>query len=293
MILKINKSLILLFLIKFLFPGFSYGQNQSHSMFKNTTGFLKHEKLSVIGNIGLSTYYGDLCDKFSCAQFRPNFGLGAIWRFNKHFASKIEANYVKLYSKDVYPDRNLNFRSGNFEVYAAGIYEYFPYTKHFRKRKLVEPYLFAGIGFVTYNPKGMNDNGEWIALRPLRTEGQATEYSSVALIIPLGAGITIKYSKHLSFMLEGGYRITTTDYLDDVSSFNYENLDNLPSPEAKELALKSPDGTTYKEKYLSQQRGNPTKNDGYFVLNAKVKYTLGAKHNHFRGKHPLLKPHHK
>lgn len=297
-----NLQIVSLILCLFMGMGKSFSQNSGASKFKNTTGFLKHEKLSLLGSIGFSTYYGDLCDKFSCMTPRPNGGIGVLYRFTNHISGKAEANYFRLKSADVYEERNLNFRSGNFEVSAQGVYEIFPYTKHFRKRKPFAPYLFAGVGLAWFSPKGENKAGEWVDLRPLKTEGQATPYSNITAIIPYGIGITIKYTKHISFVLEGGYRMTFTDYLDDVSSYRYADQSTL-SAEAQELALKAPEGSQYRQSYLvyneqgevlyTQQRGNPKKNDGYFVFQAKLRYVLGSKHNNFRGKHPLLKPTHK
>ncbi|HEX8547570.1 MAG TPA: hypothetical protein VF691_11450 [Cytophagaceae bacterium] len=296
-----GKNLRIISLIIFLLLGMgkSFSQNSGAGKMKNTTGFLKHEKLSILGGIGFSTYYGDLCDKFSCMTPRFNGGIGLLYRITNHISAKTEINYFRLKSTDVYEERNLNFRSGNVEWALEGVYDIFPYTKHFRKRKPFAPYLFLGVGFAMFNPKGENKDGEWVNLRPLRTEGQSTPYSNLTPTIPYGIGVTFKYTKQISFVAEGGYRMTFTDYIDDVSSYGYADQTKL-TPEAQELALKAPEGSQYRNSYIlygengevigRQQRGNPKKNDGYFVFQAKIRYVIGAKHNNFRGKHPLLKP---
>jgi hypothetical protein len=258
---------------------------------RTSKNYLKHEKLTLLANLGLTTYYGDLCDKFECMQFRPSLGIGATYRFTNHLSNKTEINYYRIYSKDVHEVRNLNFRSGNMEFYTSAMFDLFAYTKHWRKRKFIAPYVFLGLGITYFNPKGYDENtGTWVALRPLHTEGKS--YSPIAVIIPYGGGCNIRWQRDKSFILEIAYRKTFTDYLDDVSSKNYKSTDDFTDPIAAELSLKSKD-PIYRDSYLTQQRGNPVKKDGYFIVNVKFRYVLGAKHSHFKGKHPLLKPHHK
>ncbi len=261
-------------------------------------GFTKHEKLQYTVGMGISSYYGDLCDKYDCMQFRPNFGIGAIYRLMPNISARVDFAYYRLYSKDVYEQRNLNFRSGNVEGYAALQYDLYSYSKHYRKRKKIQPYVFVGIGATYFNPKGQDPKtGEWVALRPLKTEGQATPYSPIALIVPYGGGIRYKWKPKYDFIFEIGYRKTFTDNLDDVSSKEYPDRASFTDPVAARLSSMKAQGegtqNSYYEDYDKQQRGNPTKKDGYFILQVKVRYIVGAKNVVFKGKHPLLKPHHK
>jgi hypothetical protein len=228
--------------------------------------------------------------------FRPNLGIGFIYRFTNHISNKTELNYYRLHATDVYKERNLNFRSGNFEFYTSAMFDLFPYTKHFPKRKRIAPYVFLGVGLTYFNPKGQDPNtGQWVALRPLQTEGHA--YGSVSLIIPYGVGVKIKFHRNYDFMLEGGYRKTFTDYLDDVSHFSYLDLSTFSNAEAATMSMKAVDvpgdPNSYKNTYLLQQRGNPKKLDGYFLFSVKFRYIIGGAKGSFKGKHPLLQPHHK
>lgn len=281
-------------IILFLLVCFSSSVNAQKSKFFSKKKLLKNEKLSLTGSLGLSTYYGDLCDKFECMKFRPNLGIGFIFRLSPHISNKTELNYYRLYATDYYPERNLNFRSGNVELYTSAMYDLFPFSKHYRKRKLINPYVFLGLGFTYYNPHGTDSTGKWVALRPLETEGQ--HYSSLAFIIPFGGGVRVKFKRNMDIMVELGYRKTFTDHLDDVSQFHYTNKAEITDPLAQQMSMKAIDnlsnGYSYRDTYLSQQRGNPKKNDGYFLLSVKVRYILGVKNVHFKGKHPLLKPHH-
>ena len=87
-------------------------------------------------------------------------------------------------------------------------------------------------------------------------------YSRVTGILPFGVGVRIKYIRGFDFIAEGGYRKTFTDYLDNVSSKTYTKFpDN-----AMKQYLSSPNGN-----YV--QRGDPKKQDGYFIFQVKVVYT--------------------
>lgn len=259
-------------------------------------GFTKHEKLQYTAGLGLTSYYGDLCDKFDCMQFRPNFGLGVIYRLFPNISARVDVAYYRLYSKDVYDYRNLNFRSGNIEASIGGQYDLYAYSRHYRKRKRFQPYIYASIGATYFNPKGEDPfTTEWVSLRELKTEGQATPYSPIAIIVPYGGGIRYKFKPKYDFIFELGYRKTFTDYLDDVSGPMYAKLESFSDPLAARMSMKAVDEgeSSYSSTYTSQIRGNNTKKDGYFLFQVKVRYIVGAKKVVFKGKHPLLKPHHK
>ena len=110
-------------------------------------------------------------------------------------------------------------------------------------------YLLGGVGFFHFNPTAYNnftyntsvyansnftpiEDNERINLRELHTEGQGMPgdpagfdpgetYKPIALCIPLGFGITKAFNGNTGIKLEAGFRYTTTDYLDDVSTFYY------------------------------------------------------------------------
>ncbi|MFN3405110.1 MAG: DUF6089 family protein [Cytophagaceae bacterium] len=249
--------------------------------FAKANKWIMEERIGITGGIGTSTYYGDLCDKFHCMKFRPNLGVGVVFRFKPNWYGKFDLNYFRLYSNDYWKNRNLNFRSGNVEMYMAAMYEHFPYIKHFNRRKQYSPYVFLGFGVAFYNPHG-ELNGKWHKLRPLKTEGK--HYSSATPIIPFGVGLRIKHTKNLEFVAEAGYRITFTDYLDDVSSKEFKDPATFDNPTAAALSDKSPGTGEFK----APQRGNPDKNDGYFIFQVKARYTFSTNIAHFKGRHPKI-----
>ena len=72
-------------------------------------------------------------------------------------------------------ERNLNFRSEIWEAYAAAEFNFFEFEPGTKLNHT--PYINAGFGIFSFNPEA-NYNGDWIALRPLRTEGQGTSLGS-------------------------------------------------------------------------------------------------------------------
>jgi hypothetical protein len=103
----------------------------------------------------------------------------------------------------------------------------------------------------------------------LKTEGVA--YSRFQPVIPYGLGVKLKAGPFLNFCIEGGYRSTFTDYLDDVSTVHpdktgWDQTRIELSDRRPELGLE-PAG-------VGARRGNPSTNDGYFLMNLKVEYYL-------------------
>jgi hypothetical protein len=292
---NIKFSLFLGFLMLAVFvcqaqaPRTYHGRTQSgFGFFSNIGHKLKHNAMmkghdsgagleSYYVNVGTTTYYGDLCDHFDCMVFRPNFGIGYAYRWDRNLSIRAEANYYRLYSNDYYAYRNFSFRSGNVELYAAAVYDLIAFHQRFKKRKLITPYVFAGIGLTRFNPKAQFE-GKWYALEPLHTEGNS--YSRITGMIPFGLGIKIKSGKGFDYYLEAGYRKTFTDRLDDVSSHNFQPIGSFSDPVAAGLSNRTvepnavannPDGKIG-DNYRGY-RGNPHKKDGYFIFQAKVVYT--------------------
>jgi hypothetical protein len=246
-------------------PGISY----IHSKLKKSSQLKAYDSGAGLEsfnfNLGLSTYYGDLCDQYSCMIFRPNFGISYMYRWSRRVSFRAEANYYRLSSKDVYKSRDFSFRSGNVEFYVGSIYDILPFSKRFKKRKFLTPYVFAGVGVTYFNPRAQF-KGKWYALEPLHTEGDS--YSRFTAIIPFGLGIRIKAGKGFDIMLESGYRKTFTDRLDDVSSHQFQPIASFSNPIAASLSNKTAQGDKYKG-----YRGNPNRLDGYFIFQVKISYT--------------------
>ena len=109
------------------------------------------------------------------------------------------------------------------------------------------------------------------ALQPLETEG--VKYSRTQPVIPVGLGVRVKLDPFFNILLEGGYRFTFTDYLDDVSIHRYPDPATLKSDLSRALSDRRSE-IGYDLPYNKGVRGNPKENDGYFLLNATLQYYL-------------------
>lgn len=238
---------------------------------------------------GTSTYFGDLKDPGDYFDAKPSLNIGLQYFFNPRISARTEVTWFRLLGDDNDANaegrvvRNLSFRSDNFEFNVVGIINALPNGARFYQRPQFNPYGFVGIGFLYFNPKGVvpatdwNGNelqkaGDYIALQPLQTEG--VNYSRLSIVVPFGMGVKYKASPFINVSIEGGYRLTFTDYLDDVSTV-YQLHSSIEDPLVQAMADKRheinlpPLGLE-----PDHIRGNPSNNDGYFLFNIKVEYYL-------------------
>ncbi len=194
--------------------------------------------------------------------------------------------------------RNLHFRSPVREAsLIIAIHPFdFTYSEVIWKRKL-SPYLVFGVGVFNFNPMGWYQNpsgpNRWVALQPLKTEGQgmsiypnSKEYSLRALNLQAGAGIKYQISSTFSLSLEILNRRTNTDYLDDVSGRYIDNdafdaffgIGTIKSEIAKQMANNPAfkNGGQYVTGFLpGSLRGSPASKDYYYISSLRIGYRLG------------------
>jgi hypothetical protein len=112
--------------------------------------------------------------------------------------------------------------------------------------------------------------GNTIALQPLKTE--LVSYSRVTPVIPVGLGLRFKLGPFSNLSIEGGFRKTFTDYLDDVSTIHYDPS-KFSDPLAAALSDRGPEvGVAVKKE--GAIRGNPNAMDAYILYSAKFEYYL-------------------
>src|SRR5690606_9409794 len=92
------------------------------------------------------------------------------------------------------------------------------------------------------------------------------------LIIPFGLGIKIKAGPFFNLVMEGGYRKTFTDYLDDVSTV-HPDKSAWTDPIRIALSDRGPE-VDAAPRAPGSVRGNPDTKDGYFLMNFKIEYYL-------------------
>jgi len=230
---------------------------------------------------GTSTYLGELQNPGDYFDAKPNLNVGLQYFLSKRISARAEITWFQLSGTDAKAnddrrERNLSFQSNNYELNFAGLVSLFPNGQRFYQRTFFNVYGFAGVGAMFMNPKAVF-NGEKIALQPLQTEG--VSYSRFQPVIPLGLGLRIKQGPFFNINIEGGYRMTFTDYLDDISVRRYVDPTTLSSDLARSLADRRVEyftsiGETFTPTPNVGVRGNPEKKDGYFILNVKLEYYL-------------------
>ena len=202
---------------------------------------------------------------------KPGLGISGMYRVGPQSTLRGSFMWARLKADDYRSDilgensryryvRNLHFRNDIKELSFEYIFDLTAHQRTFISRPELVPYLFAGLAVFHHNPKAKvpeadayhyeignaqpitkNDTryagvspGEWIALKPLGTEGQYVQgsgvdpYSNWQIAVPFGAGVRYRASRYLDLSFEIAYRQTFTDYLDDVSGL-YVNPEEFGS----------------------------------------------------------------
>jgi len=223
--------------------------------------------------LGASQYFGDLNQSYGFKTVTPAAGIYMRKHMNPYIALKFVANYTQVsyddkYNSDPYEKaRNLNFASDIVEVACQAEFNFFKFITGDPYYRWT-PFVTLGAGLFYYNPYTYLD-GEKYFLRPLGTEGQNAGYTKrtyypVAGCFPIGMGIKYWLKGGVNLTLEVADRLTTTDYLDDVSS-TYVGANNFTagSP-AQQLQNRTTDPNSDLNT-PGKQRGNTGSKDQYIM----------------------------
>ncbi len=233
----------------------------------------------------------------------------ARYRIMSNISLKAEGGMIRLQGNDNTAiilgrsNRNLNFRNDLYNLELTA--EYFFYENNdigssYRSRNALRCYLFAGLGGIYHNPKG-NLNGKWIDLRQLKTEGQATPYRNINLVIPFGVGTYYTINKRHRIGWEFNWRWTFTDYLDDISG-NYPTNEQAAANTSSDFQKwntiwqetfpgydKSPGATDNDPASFNfgngNKRGDPKHKDQYFTSSFYYSYVLRGKSSFYKSKY--------
>lgn len=237
------------------------------------------QQRNVIASFGTgsSTYYGELANPGAVINYQPNINIGLQYFLHPRVSIRTELNWFILQGSDANANdigrrvRNLSFKDNCFELSATGALSLYSNGNRHYRRPGINVYGFAGIGLLYFNPT-TEYKGKTYSLEPLHTEGVA--YSLLTPVIPFGLGARLKLGPNTNLVIEGGFRKTFTDYLDDVST-KYIDNNSFTDPIAKALADRrqeyDPSLTLAKS---GSKRGNPDAYDSYFLLNTKIEYYL-------------------
>jgi len=232
--------------------------------------------------LGGSLFKGDIGvhrSEYIINNAKPTFGFQFKRNFNHHFGVSFNVNKGELYSADRYSNdvfelaRNLNFRSKITELNLLLEFNFRPYMSRDPEHN-TSPFIFAGITKFFFNPQGQYNDGTWYDLRPIGTEGQGSDfypnknlYELNGLAIPFGFGYKINVYEFLTLNLNISWRITFTDYLDDVSN-TYIDLSRLDEINAE---LSDQSNNKFRPGF---QRGNPHNNDKYGFVGINILYSI-------------------
>jgi hypothetical protein len=269
----------------------------------------------VYAGVGITNFLGDLgganqigtnfAKDLDIEASRPVLTIGGKYFYHPRIAQRLSLSYGWLRGDDKWTSeparesRNLNFRTPIFEVNTG--FEIYLLTESAPKNRYVlsrartkgqNPvgiYLFGGVGGFYFNPKGQDLNtGEWVALQPLRTEGQGwvstrSPYRRFQLCVPMGLGFTFRLAPEWRLGLDLGLRKTFTDYVDDVSTQYVDpavfSLNGSSDPVSAEYfgsgkytgQISGPGAGNV----AGQQRGDPKDRDAYMFLTINVQYRFG------------------
>lgn len=240
--------------------------------------FGNNRKYIASFGLGTSSYFGELKNPGDYLDTRPTINLGLQFFANERISLRGELIYFSLKGTDALADdqarvnRNLSFTSNNFELSATGAFNIFPLLgSRYYQRPNINFYGFGGVGLMFMNPSATLD-GKKHALQPLRTE--EVRYSRFQPVIPYGFGVRIKASPLLNVVVESGWRVTFTDYMDDVSTV-HPDKSGWTDPIRIALSDRRVEGNPeLAPASVGAKRGNPEKNDNYYLLTLKVEYYL-------------------
>jgi hypothetical protein len=269
---RFNHKVKLLFIVAFVFS-FSTKAQQ----------FRPNTEIGVL--LGTSYYLGDL----NTTHFnQPSPAAGLIIRKNidKRFAYKAELLYLNIKSDErnsedtIAKNRGLHFRSPIYELSGQVEFNFLPFQPG-NPLYTWTPYIYTGISLFHFNPQAENENGSWVDLQELGTEGQGTtsfpdkeKYSLIQYAIAMGGGFKIAVNPSFNIILEYGVRKTFTDYLDDVSTIFVGGSEN-PYPtemiqNADAISLSDPN----RNHQFGEERGNPNKKDWYSFAGITLSFIL-------------------
>tara|TARA_B100000809_G_scaffold225968_1_gene237276 strand:+ start:3580 stop:4431 length:852 start_codon:yes stop_codon:yes gene_type:complete len=220
------------------------------------------------------------------------------YKLSQKFAIKGSLNYIRLAGDDLKSDnpgrtaRNLNFKNDMFEFLGTG--EFYVYQVNDvggtgRYNTDFNLYIFGGAGVFYSSPKGQRTDGEWVSLRPLKTEG--VSYSSINLAIPLGVGFYYTLQRKYRLGLEIGWRTTFTDYIDDISTNYINDPDGISNKTNQELldeinsTIAEEDGNVSLRNFtVGSKRGNPDNNDSYMTATVNFSWAIRGKSKFYKSR---------
>ena len=248
-------------------------------------------------SVGAMNYVGDLNGQRIDGRLNVAAGLVGRYNLDDRWAVSLGVNYGRLEggNPDVIRTRNLSFRSHLLEGALRIEFNFVPFgTSPYVYR--TTPYLFVGMGIFHFNPKAhytdpVDGSSRWVELQPLHTEGQGSDqypdrdpYSLLQLSIPFGFGFKMALTSDIVLAVEYGFRMTWTDYLDDVSTTYVSEALLGPGSMAASMADRSTEIEGGQPNPAGGQRGDDSLNDAFAYINLSVTFNMEMLFGWIRGK---------
>jgi hypothetical protein len=242
--------------------------------------------------VGAAHYFGDLNTRAALNRPKPALGIFFRKQFGNYVGLRVSAHYAQVGYSDVYSKnnyqqrRNLSFNSNIWELAVQGDFNFFKFLPN-NPDYLFTPYITLGVGLFSYDPYAFL-NGKKEFLRPLGTEGQnkgylgRKPYNTMAFCIPIGAGVKYNISEKINISFEISHRLTTTDYLDDVSTTyaGASNFDLLPNGNLSTAGLLQDRSYEIDQANLlgvqGRQRGWSKQRDQYIIAELGISFNLSS-----------------
>ncbi len=243
----------------------------------------------VGASLGIANYSGDMSsDNVGkvLGTSLPSGSLYARYNLSPYLNIKGGLTYARLGADEAKGEnqgiinRNLSFFTNLYEAAFTAELNVFKYDP-LEGGSIFTLYGMGGLAGFYFNPLTRFE-GTVYELQPLGTEGQGLAehpdrkfYSLYQISIPFGGGLKFKISESLNFNMEMSWRLTFTDYLDDVST-TYPDFAALVAARgdlAGDLSVRALNSGEPGQ-FEGRVRGNPAIKDYYFTLHIGVSYNL-------------------
>ncbi|HEX8462255.1 MAG TPA: DUF6089 family protein [Segetibacter sp.] len=252
-------------------------------LFLSLCSFAQPLRIHIMG--GFANYGGDLQSKsFTLHQAKGVVTAGATFNITEQLAVRSEYSFGSVGADDKKTTnqrvigRNLNFKTLIQDFSLMGEYDIFNLYDH-----RITPFVFGGIGVFQFSPFTTTEAGKIVYLHELSTEGQGILpgrklYKKTQFNIPIGGGLKYALSDDIHLGLELGFKMLTTDYLDDVSA-TYVDQNLLLSqrgPLAVQLAFRGDELKQQPGSYPAggSMRGNSKVNDYYYFGQLRISFRM-------------------
>jgi len=204
---------------------------------------------------GLSSYYGDLNPIIPFNQAK--FGFGGMVRYyqSSRWAFRFAYSNMTITATDekvgIKPERGLGFKTNLNDFSLIAEFNFLDYITGSR-RNFITPYLFAGVSFVTFNPKALDGTELYNILTDVNSykdkdgnvihadgtityvdtnnpshgdfnqnasENGGEKYSRFSGSLPFGLGVKYSVNRRIGLALEWRVHWAWTDWLDDCSGY--------------------------------------------------------------------------